>query len=162
VRLAANHAVNWQPINEAEPPGHSVLTGSILPRHFEFASPLEPYTDNPTKAKQLLQEAGYPDGFEAGECSVGTVDAPVVEAAVSDLAAVGQECVLNGGEDLVLQSERIRPVWRDDPPARPSEGISVLRARSPEAPKLPGQTPPSLAPLPYHFESKALDLKDNA
>jgi hypothetical protein len=43
-----------------------------------------------------------------------------------------------------------------------SEGISVLRARSPEAPKLPGQGPPSLAPLPYHFESQALDLRDHA
>jgi peptide/nickel transport system substrate-binding protein len=89
VRLAANHAVNRQPINEAETLGHSVLTGSILPRHFEFALPLEPYIHNPTKAKQLLKEAGYPDGFEAGECSVGTVYAPVAEAAVNDLAVVG-------------------------------------------------------------------------
>ena len=34
VRLAANHAVNRQAINEAETLGHSVLTGSIIPRQF--------------------------------------------------------------------------------------------------------------------------------
>jgi ABC-type transport system substrate-binding protein len=93
VCLAANHAVNRQPINEAETLGHSVglstLTGSIIPRQFVFALPLEPYTYNPTRAKQLLKEADYPDGFEPGECSVGTVYTPVVEAAVNDLAAVG-------------------------------------------------------------------------
>ena len=94
IRLAANHAVNRQPINEAETLGHSVLTGSIIPRQFEFALQLEPYTYNPTKAKQLLKEAGYATGFEAGECSVGTVYAPVVEAAVNDLhgtAATGKD-----------------------------------------------------------------------
>jgi peptide/nickel transport system substrate-binding protein len=89
VRLAANHAVNRRAINEAETLGHSVLTGSIIPRQFMFALPQEPYAYDPMRAKQLLKEAGYADGFEAGECSVGTVYAPVVEAAVNDLAAIG-------------------------------------------------------------------------
>jgi peptide/nickel transport system substrate-binding protein len=89
VRLAANHAVNRQAINEAETLGHSVLTGSIIPRQFLFALPQEPYTYDPARAQQLLKEAGYPNGFDAGECSVDMVYAPVVEAAVNDLTAVG-------------------------------------------------------------------------
>jgi peptide/nickel transport system substrate-binding protein len=89
VRLAANLALNRQTINEAETLGHSVLTGSIIPRKFDFALSVEPYGYDPQKAKQLLKEAGYASGFEAGECSVDAVYTGVVEAAVNDLATVG-------------------------------------------------------------------------
>jgi peptide/nickel transport system substrate-binding protein len=89
VRLAANHAINRQAINEAETLGHSIISGSIIPRQFDFALPLEPYAHAPQKAKQLLKEAGYPNGFDAGECSVDHVYAGVVEALVNDLSTVG-------------------------------------------------------------------------
>ena len=89
VRLAANYAVNRQAINEAETLGHSVVSGSIVPRAFEYALPVEPYPYDPQKAKQLLQEAGYPNGFDLGECSVDAVYAGVVEGLLNDLAAVG-------------------------------------------------------------------------
>jgi peptide/nickel transport system substrate-binding protein len=89
VRLAANHAINRQAINEAETLGHSIISGSIIPRAFDFALPLEPYAYDPQKAKQLLREAGYPSGFEAGDCSVDHVYAGVVEALVNDLSTVG-------------------------------------------------------------------------
>jgi peptide/nickel transport system substrate-binding protein len=89
VRLAANHAINRQAINEAETLGHSVLSGSIIPRKFDFALPLEPYAYDVKKAEQLLKEAGYASGFDAGACSVDAVYASVVEAVVNDLSAVG-------------------------------------------------------------------------
>ena len=89
VRLAANHAINWEAANEAETLGYSLLTGSIVPRKFDYSLSLEPYGYDPHKAKQLLTEAGYANGFDAGECSVDPVYTGVVEAAVNDLAAVG-------------------------------------------------------------------------
>ena len=89
VRLAANHALNRQAINEAETLGYSVLTGTIIPRKFEFSLHLEAYAYDPKKAKQLLTEAGYANGFEAGEITVDAPYAGVVEATVNDLAAVG-------------------------------------------------------------------------
>jgi peptide/nickel transport system substrate-binding protein len=89
VRRAAKHAINWQAVNEAETLGYSVLTGSVIPRQFEFALPLEPYGYNPERAKQLLKEAGYPGGFDAGECTTDTVYTALVEAAANDLAPVG-------------------------------------------------------------------------
>jgi peptide/nickel transport system substrate-binding protein len=89
VRLAANHAVNRQAINEAETLGYSVLTGSIVPRALEYALPLEPYAYDPQKAKQLLKEAGYPHGFDMGEYSVDPVYTGVAEALVNDLWSVG-------------------------------------------------------------------------
>jgi len=89
VRQAANHAINRQAINEAETLGHSVLTGSIIPRKFEYALTLETYAYDPKKAKQLLTDAGYPNGFEAGDCTVDNVFAWLGEAIVNDLVAVG-------------------------------------------------------------------------
>jgi peptide/nickel transport system substrate-binding protein len=89
VRLAANHAFNRQAANEAETLGYSVLTGNIIQRPFEYALPLEPYAYDPGKAKQLLKEAGYANGFDAGECAVDSVYTGVVEALVNDLSAVG-------------------------------------------------------------------------
>ena len=67
MRLAANHAIDRRALSEAETLGASRPTGSLIPRSFEFALPIEPYAYDPTKARQLLAEAGYPNGFDAGE-----------------------------------------------------------------------------------------------
>jgi peptide/nickel transport system substrate-binding protein len=89
VRLAANHAINRQAINEAETLGYSGLTGSIVPRALAYALPLEPYAYDPQKAKLLLKEAGYPQGFDMGEYSVDPVYSGVAEAIVNDLSSIG-------------------------------------------------------------------------
>src|SRR5947208_2421950 len=67
VRLAASHALDRQALNEAETLGLSKPVGSIVPREFEFALPFEPHPHNPARAKQLLAEAGYPNGFDGGQ-----------------------------------------------------------------------------------------------
>lgn len=89
VRLAANYAVDKQAINEAETLGLSKLTGSTIPREFDFALPMEPYPYDPAKAKQLLKEAGYANGFDAGDITPNPPFFPYAEGVVNFLGAVG-------------------------------------------------------------------------
>src|SRR5258708_10025773 len=70
VRLAANYAIDRRALSESETLGASKPTGSIIPRTFEFALPIEPYPYDPARAKQLLAEAGYPNGFDGGDLHV--------------------------------------------------------------------------------------------
>jgi peptide/nickel transport system substrate-binding protein len=89
VRLAASHAIDRKGLNEAENLGASRLTGNIVPRTFEFAIPIEPHAYDPARARQLLAEAGYPNGFDAGDLHPWPPYVSVGEAVSANLAAVG-------------------------------------------------------------------------
>jgi peptide/nickel transport system substrate-binding protein len=106
VRLAANHAIDRQAISEAETLGASILTGSLIPREFEFALPIEPYAYDPVKAKQLLAEAGYPNGFDAGDLSPGPPFFARGEMVANYLAAVGIRTRLRTMERAAFQAAR--------------------------------------------------------
>jgi peptide/nickel transport system substrate-binding protein len=89
VRLAANLAVDREQLNQAEYIGASRVTGSIVPSGFDFALAIPPYPFDPAKARQLLAEAGYARGFDAGEIYSDFVYAPIIEAVGNSLQAVG-------------------------------------------------------------------------
>jgi peptide/nickel transport system substrate-binding protein len=89
VRLAANLAIDRQAINESERFGLSRLTGSIIPSAMEFALRLEAYPYDPAQAKRLLAEAGYPNGFDAGDLTPLPPFNTEGEAFANYLAAVG-------------------------------------------------------------------------
>ena len=81
-------------INQAITLGYSKLTNSIIPYTFEFYwQPPEPVYD-PEKAKQLLAEAGHPNGFDAGEYYCDASYANVAEAILDNFQAVGIRCKL--------------------------------------------------------------------
>src|SRR5262245_23304079 len=89
VRLAANLAIDRQAINEAETLGYSRLTGSIIPKDFEFAWKPPLYAHDPAQARKLLAEAGYPSGFDAGSVSSDLVYASFAESIGNDWRTVG-------------------------------------------------------------------------
>jgi peptide/nickel transport system substrate-binding protein len=89
VRLAVHYALDRQAINEASCLGFCPPAGVIIPLLMNYALPLEPLPYNPQKAKQLLAEAGYPNGFDAGDLVPIPPFFVVAEAVVNYLNAVG-------------------------------------------------------------------------
>jgi peptide/nickel transport system substrate-binding protein len=89
VRQAANYALDRQKINEAGCLGFCPPAGVIVPRVMEFALQAEPMPYNPEKAKQLLTEAGYPKGFDAGEFTPNPGFPTVADSIMNYLNAAG-------------------------------------------------------------------------
>jgi len=116
VRLAANLAIDRKAINEAEYLGFGKISSSIIPQDFEFAWMPPPYPYDPARARQLLAEAGYPRGFDAGEVFSDIVYVPITEAAANFLQAVGIRAKLRGLERASFQKsdleKKLRPLAR--------------------------------------------------
>jgi peptide/nickel transport system substrate-binding protein len=89
LRLAVNHALNRQRINEAACLGFCPPAGVIVPRVMDFALQVEPPAFDLARAKQLLAEAGYPAGFDAGEFAAIPGFPTVAESVVNYLNAAG-------------------------------------------------------------------------
>jgi peptide/nickel transport system substrate-binding protein len=90
VRRAASLAIDRKNINDAITLGYSLISGNpFVPDNFEFfwQPPAPAY--NPDKAKQLLAEAGYPKGFDAGDYNCDSSYANIGEAVLDGLRAVG-------------------------------------------------------------------------
>ena len=116
VRLAANLAIDRKAINEAEYLGFGKITSSIIPQDFEFAWVAPPHPYDPARAKQLLAEAGYPRGFDAGEVFTDMVYVPTAEAVANFLQAVGIRAKLRGLERAGFQKSdlerKLKPLAR--------------------------------------------------
>ena len=94
VRRAASLAIDRKGINDAITLGYSRITGSTIPETFDFYwQPPLPAHD-PAKAKQLLAEAGYPGGFDAGEFYCDASYSNVSEAVLDNFVTVGIRCRL--------------------------------------------------------------------
>ena len=90
VRLAANLAIDRKAINQAITLGHSRLTYSIIPSTFDFYwQPPAAYEFDAAQAKKLLAEAGYPNGFDAGDYFLDISYANVQEAIAGYLQQIG-------------------------------------------------------------------------
>jgi peptide/nickel transport system substrate-binding protein len=89
VRLAVSYAIDRNAINQALTLGHSKLTWSIIPVNFDFFWQPPPYAYDPAKAKKLLAEAGYPNGFDGGEYYCDASYSNLGEAVVNYLQPIG-------------------------------------------------------------------------
>ncbi len=122
VRLAANLAVDKHAINDAERLGFSRLTGSIIPSVMEFALKIEPFGYDPTHAKRLLADAGYPNGFDAGDLTPLPPFTTMGEAVANDLAAVGIRSRVR-----IMERATYMEAWR----AKKLQGVLVTVSAAP-------------------------------
>lgn len=92
VRNAANHAVDIQTYIDTLQAGGDRTPALVNPKHFGFDPTITPHEYDPDKAKSLLEEAGYGDGFDV-KWKTGPQLMPnatqVEQAMQRDLAAVG-------------------------------------------------------------------------
>jgi peptide/nickel transport system substrate-binding protein len=89
LRQAVNVGLDRRAVNQAETLGFSRLTNSIIPDNFEFFwKPPAPVHD-PARAKKLMAEAGYPNGFDGGDYYCDASYANLGEAIINDLQTLG-------------------------------------------------------------------------
>ena len=114
VRLAANHAIDRQAINES-------LDARLLTDHGQHHSPgLRVRVARPDvrvrspPRRQLLAEAGYPNGFDAGQISTDTSFAESAEPIANYFAAIGIRASVRALERAAffnqLRDKKLRPL----------------------------------------------------
>lgn len=94
VRQAVSHAINREAIaSELVGPAAVVIHAACHPDQFGCTEDVTRYDYDPDKARALLAEAGYPDGFAFD--LYGYRQREFTEAVIGDLAAVGIRAKLN-------------------------------------------------------------------
>lgn len=111
VRQALNYAVDKEQLVNVVLRGYGTVMTSPIPETVFGHAPQDPYTYDPEKAKQLLAEAGYPDGFSF---EVLTFTGEVYRAAGQVLqqyfADIGVDMQLNPTERGALVDQIFQPV----------------------------------------------------
>ncbi|RMF85972.1 MAG: ABC transporter substrate-binding protein, partial [Nitrospinota bacterium] len=112
VRRAIAHAVDVEGIMQHILGGYAVRTPAVVnPLHFGYDPAIEPIPYAPEKAKALLAEAGYPEGFSLNLNSYsGSVVSvrQVVEAIMGNLAQVGIRVKNTHYEDVGTYAKNAR------------------------------------------------------
>ena len=89
VRQAAGYALDRAALSQAETLGLSRPTGGLIPRVLDFSRAYDPPVHDPARARRLLAEAGYPNGFDAGDLTPFPPYFSLAEAVGNYLQAVG-------------------------------------------------------------------------
>lgn len=91
VREAINYAINKDALIKVAFSGYAIPAEGVLPQGVEYAAKLGPWPYNPAKARELLKEAGYPNGFETTLWSAynHTTAQKVIQFVQQQLAQVG-------------------------------------------------------------------------
>ncbi|QRX82025.1 glutathione ABC transporter substrate-binding protein GsiB [Glaciimonas sp. PAMC28666] len=91
VREAINYAINKQALVKVAFNGYAVPQDGVLPQGVDYALKTGPWPYDVKKAKQLLTEAGYPNGFETELWSAynHTTAQKIIQFVQQQLAQVG-------------------------------------------------------------------------
>jgi peptide/nickel transport system substrate-binding protein len=89
VREAARLALDYKSISEALTLGYSPITNNIIPDSFDFYWKAPAAVYDLAKAKKLLADAGFRNGFDAGDYYCDSSYANLAEAAINNLQEAG-------------------------------------------------------------------------
>lgn len=91
VRQAINYAINKQALIKVAFAGYAVPAEGPLPANIEYSAKYQPWPYDPAKARELLKEAGYPNGFSTTLWSShnSSTAQKVIQFAQQQLAQVG-------------------------------------------------------------------------
>ena len=110
VRQAINYAINKEALAKVAFSGYARPVTGVVPEVFEFATKLGPWPYDPKKARELLKEAGYPQGFETVLWSGynNTTGQKVIQFIQQQLRQVGIRTTLRSLEAGQRKACRIR------------------------------------------------------
>ena len=102
VRQAANYAVDVETIVEETREGFGAGIGQPIPDYFfGYNEDVDPYPYDPDEAERLLDEAGYPDGFET-TFTVDQGNSELAQAVAGYLRDVGIDADVEVGDAATL------------------------------------------------------------
>ena len=108
VRLAIKYAINYDDIVNIIMAGYALKVQGFVPKGYFGYVDENPFSQNIEKAKQLLAEAGYPDGFEVELLTNNSQTRQDKAAKVqSDLKKIG----INA-EIVIMQASQMYPKYR--------------------------------------------------
>ena len=113
VRQAINYAINKQALAKVAFNGYAFPMEGVLPQGVEYAIKTGPWPYDVKKAKELLAEAGYPNGFETTLWSAynHTTAQKVIQFVQGQLAQVG----IKAKVEALEAGQRVEKVesWQD-------------------------------------------------
>ena len=175
VREALNYAVNKDALTKVAFSGYATPADGVVPQGVDYAMKTGPWPYDPAKARALLKEAGYPDGFESTLWSAynNSTSQKVIQFVQQQLAQVGvkvQVEALEAGQrvakvesapDPATAPVRMYYIGWSSSTGEADWAISPLLASA--------STPPKLANTAYYKNdtvdadlSKALETTDRA
>ena len=168
VRQAINYAVDKKAISEIITSGmHEPASQAATPGVFGYNPNVKPYPYDPDRARALLAEAGYPEGFKfSATIVIGTYsnDVEIYQKVQQDLEEVGIDLTMESTvfSDWIQQyvlgqwrTEAFSLAWNTTPyndPIRPMTYFSCKKSR-------PFFCEPSMMPL---LERAATEMDTNA
>lgn len=114
VRKAVNYAINNEALAKVAYSGHAFPSQGVVPQGVAYAHKMDPWPYDPEKAKELLAEAGYADGFSTTLWSAyndGTA-AKAIQFLQQQLAQVG----IKASVELLESGQRVERVQQAQDP----------------------------------------------
>lgn len=103
VRQAINYAIDRESLNIVATNGYGIVTDSVMSKQINgYTDDVTHYEYNPEKAKELLAEAGYPDGFSTSIVVSGNTRSTEAQLIQGNLAEAGINLEINTMESTTL------------------------------------------------------------